>query len=91
MKLHTYRKKIVKIIDIDGDIFIGYVDNYTSALDDPDGMPNIDVIPYNIPNWDMNNLLGLNENEISSIEIIEPIEITISPQKYKQQVTAVAT
>ncbi|MCL1999502.1 MAG: hypothetical protein FWG65_12125 [Turicibacter sp.] len=75
MKLYEYESKIVKVVDTDGDVFIGFVDFYTSALDEPDGIPSITMIPHNIPDWDKNALLGIYENEIASIEIYETAEV----------------
>ncbi|MCL1986976.1 MAG: hypothetical protein FWG64_03270 [Firmicutes bacterium] len=88
MELYKYEDKYVKIKSTSGKIYIGFVDIYTHELDDPDGRESIDIIPYNIPNWQPRNLLGLYENEISSIEIIEPIEIMIYPKTYQPQAVA---
>ncbi|MCL2017082.1 MAG: hypothetical protein FWG68_12640 [Defluviitaleaceae bacterium] len=89
INLNKYKFKHVKIIDTDGDIFFGFVDVYMSALNDPDGIENIAIIPYNLPNWDSNNFLGLKSHEISQIETIEPIEIIIYPKTYQPQAVAV--
>ncbi|MCL1986978.1 MAG: hypothetical protein FWG64_03280 [Firmicutes bacterium] len=88
INLNNYKFKHVKITDVDGDIFFGFVDVYMSALNDPNGIANIGLIPYNIPNWNRNAVLGLYENEISSIEIIEPIEIMIYPKTHQPQAVA---
>ncbi|MCL2017084.1 MAG: hypothetical protein FWG68_12650 [Defluviitaleaceae bacterium] len=84
MKLYEYEDKYVKIVDIDGNVFVGFVDIYTSELDEPDGIASLTIIPYNIPNWEKRCLLGIYENEISTIETIEPIEIIIYPKNYQQ-------
>ncbi|MCL2017080.1 MAG: hypothetical protein FWG68_12630 [Defluviitaleaceae bacterium] len=89
MELYKYEDKYVKIKSISGKTYIGFVDIYTHKLDDPDGRESIDIIPYNIPNWEKRCLLGLYEDEIVQIETIEPIEIIIYPKTYQPQVVAV--
>ncbi|MCL2017078.1 MAG: hypothetical protein FWG68_12620 [Defluviitaleaceae bacterium] len=89
MDLYKSEFKHVKITDVDGDVFVGFVDVYTHELDEPSGIANIALIPYNLPNWKSGTLLSLYENEISQIETIEPIEIIIYPKTYQPQAMAV--
>ena len=70
MKLdRSLEGKNVKLIDIDGNIFEGYVSDYIFPEDnEPEGISAIDI--YNCPQrpgqW-----IGFNETEIESIEVIE--------------------
>ena len=66
MDLWTYEDKHVIIIDIDGQIFTGIVDHYTSALDDPEGIESISLDPDDRADI----LINITKNEIASIEII---------------------
>ena len=58
-KLGGYDGKLVKITTDDGQIFEGMGIDYTSRLDNPDGIASICIGDYE-----------LYENEIASIEII---------------------
>ncbi|MCL2017076.1 MAG: hypothetical protein FWG68_12610 [Defluviitaleaceae bacterium] len=89
MALYEYEFKHVKITTTTGKAITGFVDVYTSELDHPSELENIFIIPYNLPNWKNGDLLGLNENEISAIETIEPIEIMVYPKTYQPQAVAV--
>ncbi|MCL1999510.1 MAG: hypothetical protein FWG65_12165 [Turicibacter sp.] len=75
INLNNFKFKDVKIVDIDGDVFVGHIEYYTKALDDPDGLANIALVPYNLPNWDSDSLLELYEKDIVSIEVLESAEV----------------
>lgn len=72
MKLWEYKGKRLKIIDIDGNVFKGSYDSYTSALDaydsngEPDGMPKLTIAIED----NRGTLVEFDESEIASIEII---------------------
>ncbi|MCL1999512.1 MAG: hypothetical protein FWG65_12175 [Turicibacter sp.] len=77
INLENFEFKDVKIVDIDGDIFVGRVKYYTHELDDPDGLANIALVPYNLSDWEDGVLLSLYEHEIASIEILETAETAV--------------
>lgn len=60
MKLWQYNGKKVRLTDVNGKEWIGFAYDYTSALDNPDGVPCITI-----------NSVEFEEGEITSIEIIE--------------------
>lgn len=62
--LEEYLNKKVRIIDIDNQKFIGYVETYTPAIDSEEGLEEIAILDNE------NKLIGFNENEIKSIEVI---------------------
>lgn len=68
MNLRSYFDRHVKIIDIDGDEWHGYVDNYTSALDNDD--ENEASIVCKI-DGEKKRYIEFMEHEIKSIEIEE--------------------
>ena len=88
MNLAKYRRKHVKVTSVEGYVVIGFVDVYTNELNDPDGIENICVIPYNLPHFGKGELVGLYKPDIAKIEIIEPIEIMIYPKTYQPQAVA---
>ena len=45
MRLRKYCGKRIKITAIDGQVFIGRADLYTSALDSPDGVETLSIRP----------------------------------------------
>ena len=67
MKLWEYSGKRVRIIDIDGRIHKGFVDFYTSELDEPDGVATISLRPDGTTGF----LIDFNSGEIASIECVE--------------------
>jgi len=67
MKLYEYHGKHVRITDIDGKVFIGYAADYTSELDDPDGVASLAIEPKHNPD---RILIEFTEAEIASIEIM---------------------
>jgi len=68
MKLWEYEGKYLRIIDVDGDSFVGRYDYYTSELDAPDGIASLTIRPLG-SNPDK-ILIQFTESEIASIEII---------------------
>lgn len=73
MDLKELPGKKIRLIDNDGDVFIGYAGDYTWADDNiPEGIAAI-AIDYPIKNGKIKyeNIVDFNENEIASIEIIE--------------------
>ena len=66
MNLWEYTGKHVKIIDIDGKVYNGLVDFYTSELDEPDGVATISLRPDN----SVGILIDFTEGEITEIEIM---------------------
>ncbi|MCL2015608.1 MAG: hypothetical protein FWG68_05105 [Defluviitaleaceae bacterium] len=69
-KLQKYLFENVKIVDIDGKVFTGFVNCYTSALDDMDGLENISIREY----LNAGYLIDFTAADISTIEIIEVTE-----------------
>lgn len=63
--LKDYFNKTVKIVDIDNEKFIGYVETYTPAVDSDEEVEEIAIKPKG-----SRHLIGFNENEIKSIEVI---------------------
>ena len=68
MNLRQYEEKMVKLVDTDGDEFIGYATDYCFPDDnEPEGIASItlmDVSGYTNP-------IEFYENQIKSIEIID--------------------
>ena len=64
MKLWEYSGKRVSIIDVDGKAHKGFVDFYTSELDEPDGVATISLRPDN----SIGMLIDFTAGEIASIE-----------------------
>ena len=62
--LEEYFNKRVRIVDIDNQEFKGYVETYTPAIDSEEELEEISILDKS------NNLIGFNEAEIKSIEII---------------------
>ncbi|MDY4720714.1 MAG: hypothetical protein SO297_02075 [Clostridium paraputrificum] len=62
--LKEYFNKKVRILDIDNKEFKGYVTTYTPAIDSEEELEEISILDK------ANNLIGFNEDEISSIEEI---------------------
>lgn len=62
--LEEYFNKRVRIIDIDNKEFKGYVKTYTQAIDSEEELEEISILDKS------NNLIGFNEGEIKSIEIV---------------------
>ena len=62
--LRDYFNKRVRIIDIDNKEFKGYVETYTPAIDSEEEVEEISILDSS------NYLIGFNENEIKSIEVI---------------------
>jgi len=67
MDLWKYEGKQVKILDTDGDIFVGYADIYHDADDAANGIAALTCIPLG-GTPDM--LIDFEESEIASIEIV---------------------
>jgi len=72
MKLTDFFGKYVAVKDTDGVVYKGLVSVVETEADADDGIANIDLIytkqfPYSI--------LGLNDNEISEIKIIDSKDI----------------
>ena len=66
MNLLEYRKKHIRITDVDGEIFTGFADYYTSELDDPEGVASLSIRPDNHEGV----VVSFEESEIASIEVI---------------------
>ena len=66
MNLWEYSGKHVRIIDVDNRKHMGFVEFYTSELDDFDGVASISLRPYNTEGF----LIDFTEPEIAGIEII---------------------
>ena len=66
MNMWEYSGKSVRIVDIDKQVHVGFVDFYTSELDEPDGVATISLRPGGTKGI----LIDFTENEIASIEII---------------------
>lgn len=62
--LKEYFNKKVRILDIDNKEFKGYVTTYTPAIDSEEELEEISILDKR------ENLIGFNEDEISSIEEI---------------------
>jgi hypothetical protein len=62
--LEEYFNKRVRIVDIDNKEFKGYVETYTPAIDSDEELEEIAILDKS------NNLIGFNEEEIKSIEIV---------------------
>ena len=69
MNLWEYEGMRIKIIDVDGRIFIGYCDHYTSPLDDPDEVGYLSLEPDGRDDI----LIDFMESEIASIELNPPV------------------
>ena len=67
MQLWKYEGKQVKLLDSDGDVFVGYADIYHGADDTASGFASLTVIPHGS---DYDSAIDFDENEIASIEII---------------------
>ena len=67
MKLWEYEGKRIRLIDIDGQVFTGFIDHYTSDLDNPSGIASLSLEQ----DGERGNLINLEEPEIASIEILE--------------------
>jgi len=70
LNLWQYEYKHIKILTIDGSVFTGFVEDYTSELDDPDGVENIGVGITGTSGY----AIEFTAAEIAKIEIIEPTE-----------------
>ncbi|MCL2015612.1 MAG: polymorphic toxin type 50 domain-containing protein [Defluviitaleaceae bacterium] len=81
MQLWKYLSKNVKIVDIDGTVFTGLVACYTTAIDDPDGIPSIEI--RETPQSD--SLIGFTAKEIANIEIIKTDGDPNKPPQIKRQ------
>ena len=64
MKLWEYSGKRVRIIDVDGKVHKGFVEFFTSELDEPDGVATISLRPDN----SIGILMDFAVSEIASIE-----------------------
>jgi len=67
MKLWEYSGKRVRIIDIDGQRHVGFIEFYTSELDDPDGIACLSLRPDYNPD---RILIDFTESEIADIEVL---------------------
>ena len=67
MQLWKYEGKQVKLLHLDGDVFIGYVDIYHDADDTASGIASLSFIPHG---GDYDSAITFEETEIASIEII---------------------
>ncbi|MCL1999513.1 MAG: hypothetical protein FWG65_12180 [Turicibacter sp.] len=77
MNLYNCKFKHVKLQSNEGNVFTGIVEEYTSALDDPDGVENIGITP----DGEIGYTIGFSAENIASIEILESAEMTTtSPQ-----------
>ena len=76
MKLWEYSGKRIKITAINGQVFEGYGDHYTSELDNPDGIPTLSLDPDNEDGM----FIEFSESEIAKIETLpSDIPITVFP------------
>ena len=73
MKLWEYSGNDVKIIDIDGQVFKGNVDHYTSELDNPDEIASISLSLDNgsavLINFDATEIASIEHMDVSSREL----------------------
>ena len=69
MKLWEYEDKHIRIVDVDGRVFTGIGDYYTSALDAPDGIPSLTLDLCNGEDY----VVSFTEDIIASIEIFPAI------------------
>ncbi len=60
VELWRYNGKKVRLTDINGKVWIGFAYDYTSALDNPDGVPCISI-----------RSVEFEEGDISTIEVLE--------------------
>ncbi|MCL1878285.1 MAG: hypothetical protein FWF80_05465 [Defluviitaleaceae bacterium] len=66
MRLWEFEGKRIKITDVDGQVFIGACDYYTSELDDPNGVASLSLAP----DGEDDITIGFTADEIAGIEII---------------------
>ena len=74
MDLWKYSGKRIKITAIDGQVFIGFGDHYTSEHDNPEGVATLSLAP----DGEKGILVELEESEIISIEIIPTASALVS-------------
>lgn len=65
ISLIKYFNENVKIVDIDGNKFTGYIETYTPAIDSDDGIEEISLREKS-----RKYLIGFRSDEIKSIEVI---------------------
>jgi len=66
MSLWEYSGKHVKITDVDGGTHVGFIEFYSSELDEPDGMAVISLRPDGTTGY----LTDFTENDIENIDIV---------------------
>ncbi|MCL2362475.1 MAG: hypothetical protein FWC73_11780 [Defluviitaleaceae bacterium] len=74
MKIWEYEDRHVKIIDDDGRIHIGFIEFYTSELDEPDGIATISLRPDGTTGY----LIDFTESDIASIEVIPSSTLAVA-------------
>ena len=67
MQLWKFEGKKVRLLDSDGDVFIGYADIYHDADDTASGIASLTVIPHG---GGYDSAIDFEEPEIVSIEIV---------------------
>jgi len=67
MQLWKYEGKQVRLLDSDGDVFLGYADIYHDADDTASGIASLTVIPHG---GEYDSAIDFEESEIVSIEIV---------------------
>jgi len=70
-ELYEYEDKQVRITDVNFKVWVGFVDMYTSELDDPNGIETISIIP----NGTTGRTVSFAETDISAIEVLETLEL----------------
>ena len=65
MKLWMFEDKRVRLTDVDGKIFVGFVDHYTSELDSPNDIASISL---ELDGRD-DVCINFEESEIACIEV----------------------
>ena len=73
MKLWEYSGKRVRITAIDGQVFVGFGDHYTSALDAPNGVATLSLDPDGRDDVYIN----FEESEIAVIELIKETDTKV--------------
>ena len=73
MKLWEYEGKKVRVTCISGRIFEGYVDYYTSELDDPDGVASLsldsDGADDDLVNFAVDEIMNIETIPVSSSKV----------------------
>lgn len=71
MELRKYFNKKVKIIDKEGYTWKGVVTEYTPAIDDDNGIENIDVVIEENNKFNTGGCYEFTEKDIEKIEVIK--------------------